>query len=176
MDDIVIYANSLSEHTQKLKNLLARLRDAGLTLQPDKCHFLRRQLIYLGHQISEDGVKPDLAKVDAVKNFSVPKTKKSVKQFLGLVGYYRRFIKDMAKIARPLTQLLKKDTPFLWGESAQFAFEILRNSLSSEPLLQFPKFSEQFLVTTDTSNCAVGAVLSEGSVGKDLPIAYAPRT
>lgn len=130
----------------------------------------------MGHVITNDGVKPDLDKVRAVKQFPVPKTKKNVKQFLGLVGYYRRFIQNMAKIAKPLTRLLKQDVPFCWTSGAQIAFETLRDIICLEPLLQFPNFSQPFFVTTDASNFAVGAILSQGSIGKDLPIAYASRT
>ena len=113
MDDIVVYADTLEEHARKLKILLARLQNSGLTLQPGKCHFLQREIIYLGHILTSRGVKPDPGKIKAVKQFPVPKTKKNIKQFLGLVGYYRRFIQDMAKIAKPLTTHLKKNSPFL---------------------------------------------------------------
>ena len=87
MGDIVIYADSLEEHVRKLKVLLARLQNAGLTLQPDKCRFLRQELTYLGHIISVNGVKPDPGKIRVVKQFPIPKTRKNIKQFLGLVGY-----------------------------------------------------------------------------------------
>ena len=103
MDDIVIYAQDLKEHDRKLRALLLRLRDAGLTLQPEKCHFLRREITYLGHIITREGVKPDPRKIEAVKNFPIPRTKKNIKQFLGLIGYYRRFIPEFAKISKPLT-------------------------------------------------------------------------
>lgn len=125
MDDIVIYAKSLEEHAEKLKTLLARLQTSGLTLQPDKCRFLQKEVVYLGHVISEKGVTPD---------------------------------------------------PFLWTSDVQSSFEILRDIICAEPLLQFPDFSQPFLVTTDASDFAVGAILSQGVIGKDLPIAYASRT
>ena len=99
-----------------------------------------------------------------------------MKQFLGLVGYYRRFISDFAKISKPLTQLLEKDISFLWGPEQQKAFEILRDKLCSEPLLQYPDFNKPSVVTTDASDFALGAVLSQGQIGRDLPIAYASRT
>lgn len=176
MDDIVVYGNLLEEHSRKLRILLARLQNAGLTLQPDKCHFLRKEIVYLGHAITKEGVKPDSRKIKAVKEFPVPRTKKSIKQFLGLVGYYRRFISNLASIAKPLTQLLKKDIPFVWNESAQVAFENLRDAICTEPLLQFPDFKQPFHITTDASDYALGAVLSQGVIGQDLPVAYASRT
>ena len=176
MDDIVIYGKSLEDHSNKLRALLGRLKEAGLTLQPEKCHFLKKQIAYLGHVISEDGLKPDSGKIEAVKNFPIPKRRKNIKQFLGLVGYYRRFIPEFAKIAKPLNLLLKGGVPFKWTEIQQSAFEKLRDIICSVHLLQYPDFSKPFVVTTDASNYALGAILSQGEVGQDLPIAYASRT
>lgn len=160
----------------KLTKLLGRLKTAGLTLQPDKCFFLRQEITYLGHLITEVGVKPDPRKTEAVAKFPTPRNRKNIKQLLGLVGYYRRFIQNFAKLSKPLTNLLKKDTPFFWGDLQQTTFETLRNILCTEPLLRYPNFEEKFIVTSDASNFAVGAVLSQGPIGKDLPIAYASRT
>jgi len=175
MDDIVIYARSLKEHEIKFNRLMARLRDANLKLQPDKCEFLRKEVAYLGHIISEKGVKPDPNKIKAVTNFPVPRNPKNIKQFLGLVGYYRRFIPQFSKIAKPLTDLLKKDRPFKWETQQTNAFNILRESLCTEPILQYPDFIQPFILTTDASGYAIGGVLSQGKIGKDLPISYVSR-
>ncbi|XP_048515544.1 uncharacterized protein LOC125502056 [Athalia rosae] len=175
LDDIVIYASSLHEHTRKFNLLIDRLRSANLKLQPDKCEFLRKEVNYLGHIISEEGLKPDPKKLDAVKNFPIPKNPKNVKQFLGLAGYYRRFIQNFSKIAKPLTELLKKDKNFNWTEKQANAFAILRDKLCEKPILQYPDFNKPFIVTTDASGTAVGAVLSQGQIGQDLPIAYTSR-
>ena len=176
MDDIVIYAKSLKEHNEKLENLLGRLKTAALVLQPDKCRFLCKEIGYLGHVISEEGVKPDPGKIEAVSKFPCPKGRKNVKQFLGLAGYYRRFIPEFASIAKPMTLLLKKNVPFVWSEVSQRAFDKLKNVLCSKPILQYPDFTKPFIITTDASNYALGAILSQGPVGKDLPIAFASRT
>ena len=176
MDDIVIYAKSLKEHNEKLENLLGRLKTAGLVLQPDKCRFLCKEIGYLGHVISEVGVKPDPKKIEAVSKFPCPKGRKNVKQFLGLAGYYRRFIPDFASIAKPMTVLLKKNVPFTWTETAQMAFNKLKNILCSKPILQYPDFTKPFIITTDASDYALGAILSQGAIGEDLPIAFASRT
>ena len=176
MDDIVVYGNSLEDHSRKLRALLGRLKSAGLTLQPDKCHFLKKEITYLGHVITQSGVKPDPRKIEAVKDFPVPRSQKNVKQFLGLIGYYRRFIQDFAKIAKILNNLLKKGNRFQWTRAHQKAFEILRDKICREPILQFPKFDEIFIVTTDASNFALGAVLSQGTIGRDLPISFASRS
>ena len=175
LDDIVIYSRSLQEHESKFNKLMERLRNAKLRLQPDKCEFLRHEVNYLGHIISEDGVKPDPKKIEAVSKFPRPKKVKNIKQFLGLAGYYRRFIPDFSKVAKPLTQLLKKDTPFKWAENQENAFNNLKTALMTKPILQYPDFSKPFNLTTHASGYAIGGVLSQGPIGKDLPIAYASR-
>lgn len=176
LDDMVIYARSLEEHNIKIKELMQRLRKARLQLQPDKCQFLRHEVAYLGHAIGADGVRPDPNKVIAVQNFPSPGNYKNIKQFLSLVGYYRRFIKDYSKITKPLTDLLKKDKPFVWTSLQENAFNTLTHELLKEPVLQYPNFKEPFLVTTYASGYAIRGVLSQGQIGKDLPISYISRT
>ncbi|XP_026830969.1 uncharacterized protein LOC113563505, partial [Ooceraea biroi] len=175
VDDIVIYARSLQEHNIKIARLMKRLREANLKLQPDKCEFLRKEVGYLGHIISSEGVKPDPEKVKAIKNFPIPRNAKNIKQFLGLAGYYRRFIPEFSKIAKPLTELLKKDRPFVWESPQAVAFATLQNFLCTEPILQYPDFTQPFILTTDASGYAIGGVLSQGKIGKDLPVAYVSR-
>lgn len=176
LDDIVIYADTIETHEVRLKEVFQKLRLHNLKLQPDKCEFMRNEVMYLGHVISENGVKPNPDKIQIIKNYPIPKNPKDIKSFLGLAGYYRRFIKDFSKNAQPLSQLLKKDIPFIWKEKQQESFDILRNHLIHEPILQFPDFSKTFNVTTDASNFAIGAVLSQGEISKDLPISFASRT
>lgn len=176
LDDIVVFASSLQEHEQKLREVFTRLQKYELKVQPDKCEFLRREVAYLGHIISNEGVKPNPDKVQAVKDFPVPKCCKDIKAFLGLTGYYRRFIPNFSKVTKPLTSLLKKDIPFIWGESQQKSFEECKQLLTSPPILQYPDFTKEFILTTDSSLHAIGSILSQGPIGKDLPIAYASRT
>lgn len=149
------------------------MRNANLKLQPSKCGFLHKEVAYLGHRISEDGVRPSIDKITAVKNFPTPKNVRETREFLGLAGYYRRFINSYPRIAKPLTNLLKKDTPYVWGQDQERAFITLREALCGEPLLTYPDFEQDFNVTTDASGYAIGAVLSQGIVGNDRPIAYA---
>lgn len=175
LDDIVIYAKSLQEHTVKFNRLMSRLREANLKLQPDKCEFLRREVGYLGHVIGENGVKPDPGKIVAVENFPTPRNPKNIKQFLGLAGYYRRFIPNFSKVAKPLTDLLKKTATFKWDLPQARSFDALKKALITQPILQFPDFTMEFNLTTDASGHAIGGVLSQGPIGKDLPIAYASR-
>ena len=176
LDDIVIYANSLAEHDKKLREIFGRLRKYNLKLQPDKCEFLRTEVTFLGHKVSERGVEPDARKVEAIKNFPTPRTPKQLKSFLGLAGYYRRFVPQFSKVAAPLHKLLKKDVKYVWGGPQEVAFQALKCRLMSEPILQFPDFSKEFILTTDASNEGVGAILSQGDIGSDLPVAFASRS
>ena len=161
LDDIVLYASSLHEHSVKFRKLADKLRTAGLRLQPNKCEFLRKEVTYLGHIINREGVKPDPKKLIAVRNFPAPRTDKQIKQFLGLAGYYRRFIPNFSKIAKPLTELLKKEIKFQWSEKQQHSFDTLKNLLCSKPLLQYPDFTKPFVLTTDASGYAIGGILSQ---------------
>ncbi|XP_076301613.1 uncharacterized protein LOC143219562 [Lasioglossum baleicum] len=176
LDDIVVYAASLHEHNIKVRKLLNRLREHGLTLQTNKCEFLRKEVAYLGHIISRQGVKPDPRKLKAVKDFPTPTSQKNIQQFLGLVGYYRRFVPDFTTKAKSLIDLLGKGGKFKWTEEQENSFKQLREELCREPILQYPDFSKPFVITTDASEYAVGAVLSQGEIGNDLPIAYASRS
>ena len=176
LDDCCVYSNDLNEHIVRITNVFKRFRQHNLKLQPDKCEFLRKEVTYLGHCITERGLKPDQRLIEKVKNFPVPKSTKDVKIFHGLVNYYRRFIDNFSKIAKPLTNLLKKNTPFKWEDKQILAFETLKEKLITPPLLQYPDFSRPFIITTDASEMALGCILSQGEIGKDKPIAYASRT
>lgn len=177
MDDIICYGRDLSHQIENLRLVFQRLREHTLLLQPEKCSFLKSSTTYLGHIISREGVTPDPSKIEAVENFPTPKTTKDLKSFLGLSGYYRRFIKDFAKIAKPLNSLLKEGTEYIWTEEQEEAFKHIKQILVSEPVLQYPDFTKEFLLITDASQEALGAVLSQGTLGKDdRPVAYASRT
>jgi hypothetical protein len=141
LDDIIIYANSLEDHDKKLRDVFRRLRQNNLKLQPQKCEFLRKEVTFLGHKVSErGGVEPSNRKVEAVENFPQPNTVKQLKSFLGLAGYYSRFVPQFSKIAAPLQNLLKKDAKFLWGEDQEVAFCTLKQKLTSKPILNYPNF------------------------------------
>jgi hypothetical protein len=116
LDDIVIYAKSLADHNGKLREILDRVRTHQLKLQPDKCEFLRTEVNYLGHQITESGVKPDPQKVAVIEQFPTPTNAKSLKTFCGMISYYRRFIPNCSKIASTLYKLLKRDARYEWNE------------------------------------------------------------
>lgn len=176
MDDIIVFSSSLQEHKNHLNMVLKRLKDANLKIQLDKCEFFKKEVQFLGHTVSEDGVRPNNDKIEIVKTWPIPKNEKEVRQFLGTIGYYRRFIKDFAKIVKPLTVLLRKDSEFLITPEIVTCFEKCKQILTMDPVLIYPDFTKDFVLTTDASDYAIGAVLSQGPVGKDRPIAYASRT
>ena len=176
LDDVVIFGHSLEDHNQKLIDVFKRFRKFNLKLHPDKCEFLRREVQYLGHIITENGIKPDPSKISAVENFPIPLNVKNVKSFLGLAGYYRKFIMNFSEVVAPITKLLKKNVDFNWTEVQQKSFTKLKNLLTTAPILQYPDFTQKFILTTDASGVALGAILSQGEPGSDLPIAYASRT
>jgi len=173
LDDVFIHANSLVDHDRKLRDMCRRLRQYNFKLQPGKCEFLRKEVTFLGHKISEYGVEPDTYKVVSVASFPTLKTLKQLKDSLGLVGYYIKFIPQFSKIAAPLYTLLKKDEKYVGEESQEILFRTLKQKLISQPILQYPGFSREFMLSTDASNDGAGTVLSQGQIGKDLPIAYA---
>lgn len=176
LDDIVVYGKNIQDHNTKLQEVFQCLEKHSLRLQPSKCNILLREITYLGHKISENGIKPDETKLECVKNFPVPKTQKQVMSFLGLANYYRKFIKGFSKIAQPINRLLKKNIKFDWSTECQEAFDEIKNYLLNPPILTMPNFNEKFIITTDASDKAIGAILSQGIVGEDLPISYASRS
>ncbi|KAI5752219.1 hypothetical protein M8J77_014983 [Diaphorina citri] len=177
MDDILVYSTSLQEHIVNLKAVLDRLRSFNLKIQIDKTNFLCKEVAFLGHLVTPSGVKPNPDKINAVKNYPIPKNTKQLKGFLGLLGYYRKFIKNFAGLTKPLTMRLKKDAVInVKDQDYVECFEICKNLLINDPILQYPDFTQKFILTTDASNVAIGAVLSQGTIGKDLPVAYASRT
>ena len=170
IDDIIVYADSLEEHGKKVRRLFEKLRKAHLSLQPDKCEFLATEVEFLGHVVSSEGSDPK--KLSAVEKFPTPKSQTNVRQFLGLAGYYRRFIEKFSARAKPLLDTLKKGLTFKWEKTQQVAFEDLKKALCSSPVLEYPDFSKKFILTTDASDFALAAVLSQGKLGEEHPIAY----
>lgn len=176
MDDIIVFSTSLQEHIIDLQKVFIKLRNANLKIQVDKTHFCQKQIGFLGHIITPEGVKPNPSKIEAIKNINLPKTQKEIKSFLGLIGYYRKFIKDFAKITKPLTSCLTKKSKIVIDDNYKNCFDLCKSLLTNEPILKYPDFEIPFTLTTDASNFAIGAILSQGEIGKDLPIAYASRT
>lgn len=175
LDDIIIFSQSFDQHLKDIETVLRRLQAAGLKLKPSKCQFLKQEVKYLGHILSKNGVRPDPEKTRCVNEFPRPTTVKEVRQFLGLIGYYRRHIPEFAEKAKPLTALTSKKVTFSWSTEAEAAFEVLKHELTQAPLLRFPDFSKPFILITDASQSALGAVLTQEFEGNEHPIAYASR-
>lgn len=173
LDDIIIFSTSLQEHIQSLKLIFDCLQNANLKVQLDKSEFCKRETQFLGHIVTQDGVKPNPSKVDCVVNYPIPKNQKQIKQFLGLTGYYRKFIKDYSHLAKPMTKYLKKDAKMNIDDlSYRQSFDNLRKILTNDPILIYPDFTKIFTLNTDASNYALGAVLSQNN----RPVCYASRT
>lgn len=176
MDDIIVYSTSYQEHLINLRKVFDALRKYNLKIQLDKSEFLCKEVAFLGHLVTADGVKPNPDKVVAIKNWPIPKTETELRGFLGTLGYYRRFIKDFAKIVKPLTTQLRKGEKLTHSKEFIETFNKCKILLTSSHVLQYPDFTKPFILTTDASQFAVGAVLSQGPIGQDRPVAFASRT
>ncbi|GJR80479.1 putative reverse transcriptase domain-containing protein [Tanacetum coccineum] len=158
IDDILIYSKNKEEHGEHLKTILNLLRSEKLYAKFSKCDFWLDSVQFLGHVIDSSGVHVDPAKIEAIKNWAAPTTPTEVRQFLGLAGYYRRFIKEFSLISKPLTKLTQKNKPYVWGDDEEEAFQTLKLKLCSAPILSLPEGSEDFVVYCDASLKGFGAV------------------
>ena len=161
LDDILIDSPDVPTHLIHMRQLFQRLREADLKLNREKCNFFKSHIQYLGHLISGEGIKPLPEKLDSIKEMPPPTTPKQVKQFLGLIGYYRKFVPRFADIARPLTNLTQLDQPFEWSDKCQTSFELLKEVLIKEPILRFPDPNKPYIMYTDTSKYAWSCVLTQ---------------
>lgn len=175
LDDLMVFGETLEEHNERLRRVLGRLLAANMTVEPKKCQFLKKEAQVLGHIVGGGLIKTDPVKTHAMANYPTPTDPKKMKQAMGLFSYYRRFIPNFAKIAYPLFKLLQKDVEFVMGEAELAAFETLRKLMSEEPVLKAPDLTQPFIVTTDASDFALGAILSQGKIGSDQPCAFASR-
>ena len=175
IDDVVVYSDTWEEHLQHLRQVLERLKKVQLTAKLRKCQFGTARCVYLGHVIGGGQVRLEEAKVEAVASYPIPTTKKGVRSFLGLTGYYRKFIPDYATIATPLTDLTRKNQPvrIQWSKECDAAFNTLKARICSRPVLASPDFTKEFILQTDASDRGVGAVLSQlDNDGNDHPVAF----
>jgi hypothetical protein len=168
MDDILIYSDTLEQHVALLQQVFDILQKHHFLIKKSKCSFAFNTVEYLGHVISVDGVAIDPSKIEAVQQWPSPTNVKQLRGFLGLTGYYRKFIKHYAMITKPLADLLRKDTQFLWTPTVEEAFQLLKKCLIEAPVLAAPNFAKQFVVETDASDHGIGAVLMQDN----HPIAY----
>ncbi|GJU29407.1 putative nucleotidyltransferase, ribonuclease H [Tanacetum coccineum] len=171
MNDILIYSCNKEEHANHLRIILELLKKEKLYAKFSKCDFWIRIVQFLGHLIDSQGLHVDPAKIEAVKNWASPTTPTEIHQFLGLAGYYRRFIKDFSKIAKSLTELTQKNKKYIWGENQESAFQLLKQKLCEAPILALPEGNDDFIVYCDASHQGLGAVLMQ----REKVIAYASR-
>ena len=161
LDDILIFSPDNETHLKHLRIVFQRLREADLKLKVSKCNFFKKHIQYLGHLVSGEGIEPLPEKLEAVKEMPPPTTPKEVRQFLGLVGYYRKFVPKFSDIARPLTNLTKQDVPYEWTEKCQQTFEFLKEMLLKDPILKYPDPSKPYTLFTDASKYAWACVLTQ---------------
>ncbi|XP_029442988.1 uncharacterized protein LOC115083327 [Rhinatrema bivittatum] len=177
MDDVIIHSTDWASHLVKVQAVLQSLREAGLTVNPAKCRLAQREVKYLGHVVGKGVVKPLLDKIQCIRDYPRPVTQKQLRAFLGLVGYYRRFIPRFADRACPLNDMLRKGTPnqLGWAQPAASAFEYLKGALCRDPVLKAVDFALPFVLQTDASGTGLGAVLSQSEYGDEHPVLYLSR-
>lgn len=158
-DDILIYSATFEEHLTHLQQVLSLLQQDNWFVNISKCKFAKREISYLGHVISASGVATDQTKIEVILSWLTPINVKELRSFLGLAGYYRKFVRHFAVLAKPLHQLLKKGVLFIWTSEHEIAFSSLKTALSSAPVLALPDFSKTFCMETDACKNGVGAVL-----------------
>jgi len=177
IDNLVIFSNSFEEHIQDIIKVFTIIRDNGLKINFNKCHFFKQKVELLGHTISTHGVSPISAKIEVISNWLAPKNVKQLQSFLGAIGYYRKFIHNYASIAKPLYKLLKKGISFEWTSSQEESFQSLKDKLLSAPILNMPDFDKPFLIRTDASYAGIGGVLLQKDDNNvEKPIHYVSRS
>jgi len=175
LDDIVVFADSPEQLLERLDAVFSRLRHYGLKAKPSKCVFFKSPIEFLGHLVSQDGIEPQPAKLDSIRNWPTPHCLRDVQAFCGLAGYYRRFVKDFATIAEPLSRMTRKNAPFVWTDETQESFDKLKRALLDAGTLAYPHPDIPCILDTDASDVAVGAVLSQVINGLERPIAFYSR-
>jgi hypothetical protein len=176
LDDLVIYSESYDQHLEHVRIVLERLRSAGLTVKPEKVTFATQEISFLGHVVSSTGVHIDPERTRAIRDFPPPRDAKGISRFIGMVNFYHKFIPKLAEVAAPLNMLRKKNARFQWGPEQQVAFDALKQAIAQPPVLRMADFNSRFILQTDASGVALGAVLSQETEGVRQPIAYASRT
>ncbi|CAM5129657.1 unnamed protein product [Natator depressus] len=161
IDEICVFSQTWEAHMSQIRQVLDRLQGAGLTVKAEKCKVGMAEVSYLGHRVGSGCLKSEPAKVEGIRDWPAPHTKKQVQAFIGLAGYYQRFVPRFSAIATPITELCKKGKPdkVVWTEQCQEAFRALKEALISGPVLAKPDFDKPFVVFTDASDTGLGAVL-----------------
>ena len=172
LDDIILFNKTESDHLETIREVFERIRRSNLKLKPQKCFLARREVTFLGHSVSSEGVRPDPRNIDKVLTWPLPTTDHEMHSFLGLCGYYARFIKGYAELTRPLRVAALSKGMLHWTGEMQASFKQLRSIMASPPVLALPSFKGSFVLYTDACNASVGAVLAERVEGEERVIAY----
>ncbi|GBG86030.1 hypothetical protein CBR_g40931 [Chara braunii] len=172
LDDILIFSKSVEEHAKHVETVLSLLRQHKYKVYLEKCEFGRTKILYLGHEISAEGIRPKDAKVASIRDWPRPQTVTEVRSFLGMCGYYRNFVKNYSIVASPLTDLTRLDKPWDWSDECEGAFKRLKHALMNHEVLMVPDPQKPFIVTTDASQYGIGAVLTQQDGKKLRPIEY----
>lgn len=173
LDDILIFSTNIQEHKENIQKIFNKLKEHNLKIQIDKCKFFAKTTEFLGHTLTKEGIKPNMTKIENIQKLKIPETQRQIKSFLGITGYYRKFIKDYAKVAHGMTKYLKKGTKINKNDPQYvYAFEKLKQLLINPPVLRYVDFTKKFSIATDASDFAIGAVLTQD----EHPISYASRT
>ena len=176
IDDLCIFSPTFEKHLEHLREVFSRIRKAKLTLHPKKCQFAVKRVGYLGHILTPEGISPNPDKISAIHSYPVPRKVKDVRAFLGMAGYYRKFVSNYSSLAKPLYELTCKDTPFVWSDKCQTAFENIKKELLGDKILAFPNFNKTFHLATDASKTGLGACLSQYDEDQKLrPVGFAGR-
>ena len=177
IDDVIVFGKDFDEHMQRLEEVLDRIKKAGLKLKASKSYLLQKEVIFLGHVVSGEGIKPSPTNVTKVVDWPTPKTAKQVKQFVAMASYYRRYVRNFASTARPMVDLTKKGKKFLWSEACENAFNSLKRALISADVMGYPlNEAGEFILDVDASDLGIGAVLHQVQGGKETVLAYASRS
>jgi len=176
LDDVIVFGQSFEEELSRLDEVISWLRSTKLKLKPSKCSLFQHSVEFLGHVVSAEGIAMQDAKISAIRNWPPCRNVSEVRAFMGLSGYYRRFVKDFSVIAAPLYDLMKKGAKFYWSAECQEAFDELKDRLMSGPILALPEDKGMYLLDTDASETGLGAVLSQLQTNGERVIAYASRT
>ena len=171
-----MFGSSFQEHLQRVGEVLDRIHDSGMKLKPEKCNLFQTQVTFLGHVVSSEGILPNPDNISKILHWPRPTTVTEVRQLLGMGSYYRKFIKDFAKLVRPLVELTKKGRQFFWSDECEKVFTELKGHFSSPDILAYPLDEGEYILDTDASDVAIGGVLSQVQNGTERVIAYGSRS
>ena len=177
IDDIIVVGQSFAEHINRVEEVLERIEAAGLKLKPAKCLLLQLEVVFLGHVISDEGVKPSPTNISKIMSWPEPKTAKQIKQLVAMGSYYRGYVKNFASIVRPMVELTRKGQKFLWTEACDLSFDQMRRALLRADVMRYPlDKAGEFILDVDASDIGIGGILHQVQGDRERVIAYASRS